>query len=255
MADRGQTEVLGYVLVFSVIVLSIAMVTTAGQAGLIELRDNQRTANVESGFSTLASNVDDVAQGGVPSRATELDLSGERLSLGPPITVTVQATDASDPSVDVFSHSRTLRPLVYHVSDGSQLIYANGGVLARGPHGGVAMLREPEMVLSPVQTIVPITNTSLNRRQLRGSGASIDRESRVLIRTERRTRRVLASTDRRVTLTVTVDSPRADAWASALDREIDPTSDDCTVNGGTAQCTYTTDRATVVATRIAISFQ
>ncbi len=252
MPERAQTEVLGYALVFAVIVLTVALVTISGQAGLVDLRDSQRTANVEKGFAVLAHNVDGVAQEGVPSRSTELDLSGGQLSLGRPVTVTVKASDTS--GGEVFERSRSLRPIVYESPNGARLVYATGAVIIRGKGGNTTMLREPRMLLNTTHTIVPIVNTSLDRQQLRAASDSLDAESRVLIRTERRSRAPVASADETVDLNVTVESSRASAWKPYLEKEIDPGSENCTVGGDSVSCTYQADRATVVVTRIAVRF-
>lgn len=251
MAERGQAEVLGYVLVFSLVVLTVAMVTISGEVGLAELRDSQRAANVEAGFSTLANNVDDVLRGAVPSRATELDLSGGTVSMGAPITVTVSASNETG---DLFNHSRSLRPIVYETPGGTRLVYATGAVTIQDD-GGVAMLREPRMLLSSDRSIVPIADTVFDSQQLQGGADLVDRESRVLVRTERRTHETVASTNAPVTLTITVDSPRASAWESYLESAIDPGSDDCALGGGSVSCTYETDRAAVVLSRVAVSFE
>ncbi|WP_255152355.1 DUF7289 family protein [Halorarius halobius] len=255
MTDRGQAETLGYVLVFSIVVLTVALVTVSGQAGLAELRTDQRTANVERGFAVLADNVDDVVHDGVPSRATELDLSGERVGLGDPVTVSVTARYA-DGSV-AFDRATTLRPVVYRADDGTELVYANGAVVTRGPSGGVAMLRGPRLLLSAERSVVPVVNTSFDRDQLRGAAPSVARESRVLVRTERLNATVLGHAEGSLTLTLTVDSPRAAAWARHLDARIDPGSDDCTLDraAGTVTCEATTDAVTVVRTDVAVSFE
>lgn len=252
MPERAQAEVLGYALLFSVIVLTLLIVTSSGQAGLTELRDDKQTANVEKGFVSFARNVDDLSRGDAPSRATELDLAGGRLSLGRPVTVTVEARNSTG---TVFQRSRTLEPVVYTAPDGTRLVYATGAVMLRGERGGTAVLRRPRLALSSSRTVVPLANTSLDRRQLRALASAVDRESRVLVRTERRHRRVLAATDATVDVTITVDSPRAAAWERLLDAEVDPASDDCSVSGGTVSCTYRTDSAAVVATRVAVSLE
>lgn len=251
MTERGQSEALGYALVFSIIVLTVALVTVSGQAGLTELRDSKRTANVEAGFSVLADNVDDV-RGGVPSRATELDLSGGEMRLGQPISITVSAANDTG---EVFDYSQSVRPIVYQAPDGTKLVYALGGVSIRGEGGGVAMLRNPNWLLTSNRTIVPVADTAFDTRQLRGASESVDSQSRVLVRTERRGQTTLASTDQTVTLTITVDSPRAVAWEDSLDAAIDPSTDDCSASGDSASCQYTTDRASVVVSRIAVSFE
>jgi hypothetical protein len=251
MSERGQSEVLGYVLVFSVVVLTVALVTVSGQAALAEARDTQQTGNLEAGFEVLAANVDDVVRGGVPSRATELDLSGGRLSLGSPVAVTVRAEYASNGSL-AFEDAVATRPIVYRAESGAELVYANGAVIIEGKEGGVAMLREPRALFSPERAVVPIINTTLDRRQLRGRADSVDRESRVLVRAERRERGVLNSTDSSVDLTVDIDSPRADAWREYLGAA----GFTCSSTGSGITCDgYTTDAATVVRTRVAISLE
>lgn len=252
MRERGQTETLGYVLVFSVVVLSVALVTISGQAGLVDLRDNQRAANVEAGFEVLADNVDQVVLEGAPGRSTELSLSGERLSLGSRVNVTVTATDGG---TTVFSNTTSLRPVVYRADDGTTLTYAAGGVVVQGPDGGAAMVRSPRFVLSSDRTVVAFANTTLDRSQLRAEAAAVDRESRVLVRADRGPRRVLGTADGTVDLTVTVESPRATAWEAYLDAEVNPGSDDCSVSGDTATCTFRTDSATLVVTPVAVSFE
>jgi len=260
MADRGQAEVVGYVLVFSAIVVTVGLVSIAGQAGLVDLRDTQRTAGVENGFSALADNVDDVVQGGAPSRATELAPSGGQLSLGEPVTVSVSATNSG---VVVLERSETLRPVVYESPGGTTLVYATGAVVIRGEGGGTTMLREPRMRLESSRTIVPIVNTSLDRQQIGTATGSIDAQSRVLVRTKRNAPAAVVSTDRDVDpdrdvdLTITVDSPRATAWEPYLEAEIDPDADNCATGGGgtSVSCTYTTDRATVVTVPVGVSFE
>ena len=249
--DRGQSEVVGYVLVFSVVVLTVALVTVSGQAAMGEARDTQQTANLEAGFHVLAANVDDLVRGDAPSRSTELDVSGGRVSLGSPVTVAVRAEYTSNGSL-AFEHARAIRPLVYRADSGAELVYANGAVIVRGKEGGVAMLRRPQVLLSADRAAVPLVNTTLDRRQLRGQAASVDRESRVLVRAERHKRDVLDSTDAPVELTVEITSSRADAWREYLEA----VGFSCGPTGPTVTCDgYTTGAATVVRTRIAISLE
>jgi hypothetical protein len=249
MADRGQSEVVGYILVFSVVVLTVALVTVAGQAGLAETRDTQQTANVEEGFAVLAENVDDVVRDGVSGRSTELSLSGGELSLGSPVAVSVRA-EYSDGSV-AFDRSDSYRPVVYRPDSGTELAYANGAVIARGEGGGVAMLRRPRLLLSAERAVIPMVNTTLDRRQFRGRKESVDSESRVLVRAERRGKRPLTATDGQVDLTVEITSPRATAWREYFEAEVGA---DCTQTGDTVTCRYSSGEATVVLVRVAISF-
>lgn len=250
MTDRGQAELVGYVLVFSAIVLTVGLVTISGQAGLVDLRDSQRTASVETGFSVLADNVDDIVQRGVPSRATELGLAGGSLSLGDPVTVTV----THDSAGDIFE--RSLRPVVYDAPSGTTLVYTTGAVVISGNEGGSVMLREPQLLLGPSRTIVPLVNTSLDRQPGRNVSEGVQGDTRVLVRTERIPPTSTASTDRDGDLTITVNSPRASAWRTYLEREIDPDTENCPGEDPTSvSCTYTTERTTVILTRVGLTFE
>ncbi len=182
-------------------------------------------------------------------------MSGERIDLGAPITVTVSATDVASGAV-VFDRSVTLRPVVYESPDGARIVYANGAVVGVGENGGAALLREPPMVLSATRSLVAVTNTSRDTRALPGGPEGVQGESRVLVQTVARERQVLNRSTSPVNVTVTVSSPRATAWESYLEAAIDPTTDDCTrPSPTTVTCTVTTDRATVVETRIGVSFE
>jgi len=250
MADRAQTEVLGYVLVFAVIVLTVALVTGPGQAGLQNTRDAQQTANVEEGFAVLAENIDDVVREGVPSRATEFDLAGQRVALGPPVTVRVTATYTNGSIA--FDRTHSVRPITYRAESGAELVYVNGAVVARGQDGGVAMIREPRMVVSSDRAVVPVINTSLDRRQLRGRDEVVDRESRLLVRTEERGVPAVNQTTANVTLTIEITSPRAAAWQAYLERALDGT---CSMSGDTVTCSGETGAATLVVTRVDVSLE
>jgi len=243
MAERSQAEVVGYVLVFSAVVLTVGLVTMSGQAGLVELRDSQRTAGVESGFSALATNTDDVVRGGVPSRGTELGLASGTISFGEPVTVTVEATN-SDTMV-----SESLRPVVYEAPSGARLVYANGAVIARGEGGGTAMLRQPRLLLSSSRTIVPIVTTTQS-----GDGpGSISGESRIIVRTQRTDISEVTQIDGEIR--ITVESPRASVWKQYLEAESDVDGDCGPVNDGSVSCTYDTAQASVVVAPVGVSFE
>lgn len=246
MSSRGQAETVGYVLVFSAVVLTVALVTISGQGGLVELRDSQRAAGVQTGFSVLASNTDDVVRGGVPSRGTELDLSGGTITLGDPVTLRVQAAD-DEVGLD---RSVTLRPVVYESPSGARLVYASGAVIIRGRGGGTTMVRQPRMRIDESRTILPVVDTT----QGGDTPVAVGGNSRVLVRTERGGNTAIASTEGEVDVRITVESPRAAAWEPYLETEIDSDEGDCDVTGDGVTCTFGTDTASVVVTPVNVSF-
>ncbi|MFC7136780.1 hypothetical protein ACFQRB_10335 [Halobaculum litoreum] len=82
---RAQSDAIGFVLVFSLIVLTVGTVYAAGYPALQDLRSDEQLENMERAFEVLDDNVDDMAREGAPSRATEIKLNGEcSRSTGPP---------------------------------------------------------------------------------------------------------------------------------------------------------------------------
>jgi hypothetical protein len=90
MTDRAVSDVIGYVLVFSLIIATVGIVTAVGFSTIEDRQRDERINNVERAFDVFAANVEDVYRGGAPSRATEIRLSGGTLQYGEPVTITVR---------------------------------------------------------------------------------------------------------------------------------------------------------------------
>lgn len=131
---RGTSEVVGFLLVFSIVFAGIGVVQTAGFDTVSELRDRERVESAELAFATLSGHLDDVRSGGVP-RATTLALGSGRLAIedGPTLMVRVNGT------------VRTVETttLAYRLGR-TRLTYASGGVI-RADGGESVVRREPAM--------------------------------------------------------------------------------------------------------------
>lgn len=198
--DRAVSDVVGYVLIFSLIVATVGVVTTVGFGTLDDRQDAERINNVERAFDVFANNMENVYRDGAPSRATEMRLAGGTLSHGEPVTITIETDD--DETVTVVS-----RPLVYS-DDNSEIVYAAGAVL-RSDDGGSVMLKEPPFRADRPTALIPLIET------FRTSGpntVSVDGAIRVTssARTVNTTvSNAFADAD---DYRITVDSPRTTAW-------------------------------------------
>lgn len=76
----GISEVIAYILVFSVITVTIGVVYATGYAQLQEQRAIEKDENVERALEILMSNNGEVLQGQAPSRSTEVKLLDSKLS-------------------------------------------------------------------------------------------------------------------------------------------------------------------------------
>jgi hypothetical protein len=149
--DRGVSEVLGFVLVFSLIVASVGIVFTAGLSGLQDVRDAERVTNGERALDVLAENYDDVIAG-APSRATQIRLADASLRIGDPVAFELEG------ETDPLNVSR----ITFAVGD-EAVHFVDGAVIRESP-GGAVMLREPSGVLDAETMVV-------HRTRLRTAGA------------------------------------------------------------------------------------
>ncbi|SDY13336.1 DUF7289 family protein [Halopenitus persicus] len=194
--DRGVSEVLGFVLVFSLIVASVGIVFTAGLSGLQDVRDAERVTNGERAIDVLAENYDDVLTG-APSRSTQIRLADASLRIGDPVTFELE--NETDP----LNVSR----ITFAVDD-EAVHFVDGAVIRESP-GGAVMLREPSGVLD--------ARTVVHRTRLRTGGVPAvvgGGDRTVQVRLERRgqssVRVVTAPTS--VTHNVTTDADTIGAW-------------------------------------------
>lgn len=221
--DRGVSDVLGYVLIFSLITASVGLVYTSGYGALNDARNAERFNNAERAFDVLDSNIDDVVFGHSPSRATELKLSDATIGYGEPVVVNI--------SLDTGESLQTrLDPVVFAIGDDRELVYSNGAVIRTD--GSNSVMRSEPRIRFGDRTMISIIETRSRSQAISGS-------SRVLIRTVASTQDVYNYTDAsgyEVTLNVTTE--RTDAWKRYLETE---TGNDCTVSGGTVTCSYEAD--------------
>ena len=85
MADptdtRGVSEIVGFILVFSLVLGTITLVYASGLSGLDDTRDAERITNAERAFDVLANNFQQMGRGEAPNRATEIKLAEAQLSV------------------------------------------------------------------------------------------------------------------------------------------------------------------------------
>lgn len=217
--DRAVSEVLGYVLVFSMVLAAITFVSISGFATLEDARDAEQHNNAERAFDVLANNVEDVYKRGAPSRATELSLDGTQLSVGEEVGLRVSVDGST--RVDT-----TIRPLVFQGSDGVALVYEAGAVFRTQRQGGY-VVRGPPLQSSSEQLLFTVVRT--NRSNVQSIGGSS-----VLVRTVARGTDVAVRSSGGHDVTIElVDSPRQELWHRHLE---EARGLSCGVSGDTLSC-------------------
>lgn len=211
MADRGASEVIGFALIFSLVVMSVAVISVSGLNSLQNARDAEQVENAERAFDVLADNVADLHERGAPSRATEIALGQAQLRTGDEIeiNVSVTRTGESNPTPVI---NRSIRPIIYSGNQDRQLVYEAGAVIRENPDGGI-LVREPPFMTASERVLIPVL--SLRSDNIQSLGGST-----VLVRTDHRGATVKhASTNSSVQkVTVRIQSPRAAIWADYFEQ-------------------------------------
>lgn len=249
MADsRAASELVGFVLVFGVVVLSVVLVTVAGYQGLDQSRDAERLNNAERGFDLLADDVDDVARGGAPSRSTELRVDDADVFVGEPIVVSVSGHPVGN-ATTTFDERYEPRPVVYDADTGSRVVYVAGAVV-RADRNGAVFLREPDLLVSANGTALTLVQP--RAAETVGVGGSGVVHLRVTGDEPELT--VAEATPHVVTVTVT--SPHTDAWQRYFEsRAADAPTLTCSQPAtDTVSCTWTTDRVHVTTVGAELRF-
>jgi len=151
--DRGVSDVVGYVLVFSLITITIGTVFAVGIAGVEDRREAERVANVERAFDVFDDNLRDIQRYGDPSRATEVRLAGGTLATSGETRFAL--VNSTDPAVAAnATDDWNADSLVYR--DGETTIAYEAGALVRGDGGGSVLLSGPRFVAADGRTTIPI---------------------------------------------------------------------------------------------------
>lgn len=217
--EHGVSEVLGYSLVFSLVLVSVAIVSVGGLSGFQNVETFERQSNAQKAFDVMHNNIEDVYYQGAPSRGTEIDLGDTRLQFDDPVVINVTVDDGSRDEFIVRSH-----PLVQDFGNGDgHLVYEAGAVFQTSQEGGTVR-RHPPMTLRTGTANLIVPNVSQPDTRSVGSGT-------VLIRARSNGQDLLyrnTSRDPSAQLTVNVTSPRADLWERYLTSRGAFSDGDCT---------------------------
>lgn len=169
MDNRSVSDVIGFILIFALIMSSIAIVYATGFENLDNAREAEEIKNVERAYDILDDNLRDVARGEAPSRGTEVKLGNSQLYLGDPVIVTANVTNASG---DTITSKTITYPIVYETPSNQRMIYVNGAVI-RDVRGGATMVSEPRIIYDSDRVLFPLIETRPDSAATGVSGGTV----------------------------------------------------------------------------------
>ena len=241
--NRGVSHVVGYVLVFAVVMASVGVLYGSGVGTLEGVRDAEQVDNAERAVVALAQNFEAVDRGHAPGRAGEVRLGGGRLAVDETTEFRVRVERGGT----VVQERLGVGALVYEYDD-TAIRYEAGGVFRVG-EGGSVLARRPAFDCTDDRALV----STVSVRATDGTEAVSEDDTVVVVgrRAEAATvfpRSVTPQTEGDATVRFeVVASPSAEAWGRYL------TDNGWTRSGDTYECTA--DRAFVRRTILDVAIR
>jgi hypothetical protein len=237
--DRAVSDLIGFVTVFGVVVVSVAVVYAFGVGALADVQRAEAADNAERGFDIVADNMADVHRNGAPGRSTELDFEGGELATTGQVTLTVKNGSGG------LLGSFVATPIRY--TDGETGFYYASGAVLRTDRAAALVVNEPPFRFDPERSVISVVETKPAGETTSIGGGSV----RV---TGRRVGSSVAAVETGgVAFELNVTSPRYGAWRRYLEAE-GLNCPDVYPAENRVVCRYTTDelfvRRTIVRVRL-----
>ena len=207
--NRAVSDMIAFVIVFSLIITSVGITYTYGLSTLDEYQEGEQKRNAERAFVALSDNLGDIEDRQVQGRSGELRLSGGTVSVQEDTQVNVTAPNWNRSFGEVGA-------LTYQY-EGTRIEYESGAVFRRDGDSRRVMLSEPEFQCSGSHAVVSIVTLSTPD----GTAFSSDGTAQVIAELDRRylryplNRSVTSSSDTAAVdhVNVTVNSSKTEGWS------------------------------------------
>jgi len=238
--ERAVSELVGFAVVFGVVILSISLVYTFGIGALTEVQGGEAVDNAGRAFDIVADNMADIHRNGAPGRSTELEFESGELTTTGRVTVTVDSNKTA-------SQSFAATPISYTRGE-EGLHYATGAVL-RTNRDSAAMVNDPPFRFSDERAVISFVETKPVGNTTSIGGGTVRVEGRW------GGTNVAVNDTRGGEFNVSVTSPRHEAWRRYFEsREPQPQLCSTDAANDTVVCQYETDelfvRRTLVRVRL-----
>lgn len=146
--DRGVSELVTFVLIFGIILSSVAVLSVGGFQAMDEYQEAEQLANAERAMDALTENFNDVLRtGGIEQRYSELALREGTVRADRGGTVVTVAVDgesvADDEPFDAIAENGSFELGTFAYEHGSETIAYEGGALVRNGDGNSVLVSDP----------------------------------------------------------------------------------------------------------------
>lgn len=213
VSRRAQSQVLGFMLVVAIALSATFFVSYMGINQLSQPTADQPQAIGTAQTETHAVALEDLSTG-APYRSTEFSGAGANIRYGDAVTITVTG---SSPSKTLSAISIQAEPLIYDVGE-TQLVSVAGAVLLQDNNGGRVLKKAPPFEIAPQQSTLRLIateqNDGIDQTQLGENRPAVVSSHRWSSSSTRFEPTDANGDLEKATITVTIESPRWEAWQS-----------------------------------------
>jgi hypothetical protein len=206
--DRALSDLIGFILTFTVIVAAVGLISTTGLTMLTELQQSEQSNNAERAFEVMAGNLQEIERGKAPRRSSEMNLHSGDISLQNDSEFTYEVDGTN------FETTVAPRQIVYRSED-DIIVYENSAVFRSNEEsdGQGVLQTAPVLTCNDDRATVSIVRLDGIENVSYGSGSiaieTVEQSSRILYPLNRTGNKSATDGDQ---LNITIDSPYSKAW-------------------------------------------
>ena len=153
-SDDAVSEVVDFVTILGVLVLSIGIIGVAGYPIVKNAQEANHIENTKQSFIVLANNVNKVVMGQAPSQSVELKMYGGSLSVTGTSTINITANNSAGQRVALLNDTQ-MRSIESVVGE-TVVAYEGTGVWAKYPNGNTILVSKPLITNQSNVLIIPV---------------------------------------------------------------------------------------------------
>lgn len=211
--ERAVSEIIGYILVFALIITSVGLVSIGGIPSFDSARESEQLQNADRAFDVLDTNMVEIYDRGAPSRSTELNAGDAVVETRESVTFNITVTYKDG---NVSATEAAVNPIVFSGVGDTEFVYVAGAIIRDQPDANV-LRSEPPFKINDKRAVFTLVETTSDGRQSTEGGT-------VLVRAEsvRRSVEVADISGSRIDeITISVsDSPRQEVWERYFEEEL-----------------------------------
>jgi len=206
MNDRAVSEVIAFVLIFSIVITSVGLLYTAGFGSIDQIQEDETDRSAQRAFSASAVALQDIQRGQGEHRAFDVELSGRTMAVNESLNLSVY--------VDGSYEASATGGLVYGLGADTKIVYQSGAVIRSDGPDSQTVIRGPEFTCRDSHAVVSIVSID-------GPSGAVSSDGSIEIRADGPLpgdETLLTATDSASKVSVEYDgTPYDDAWQRYFD--------------------------------------